>query len=244
MRVLLVEDDEGIRRLLTEVLREEHEHEVVAFETAEEALAAWTVWREAGAPPEKGFPLALLDWMLPGMDGLELCRRIRAAGGRDVVILVVTARSRPADLQAVLDAGADDYVAKPLLLDLLDVRLAVAARRVEEVAARVRAEREAQESARLEGALLAARTAAHELNNALSVPVGFAELLSIHPTIAGNPDLLEKVQRILEESEHAARIVNQLQRVVRLERVPAPGNVGIDLLDLKRSAYSGDAPPA
>jgi hypothetical protein len=124
------------------------------------------------------------------------------------------------------------------------VRLAIAARRVEEVQARQRAEREAQEKARLEGALLAARTAAHELNNALSLPVGYAELLTLHPTVAANPELLSKVRQILEQAEHAAHVVAQLQRVVRLERVPAPGNVGIDVIDLERSAAHPAASPA
>ena len=243
MRVLLVEDVDAIRDLRTDVLRQDHGHEVAAFASAEDALDAWTAWRAAGAPPEQGFPLALLDWMLPGMTGLELCQRLRADGGRDTVILVVTARSRPSDLQEVLAAGADDYLAKPFVLELFDVRLAVAARRVDEVAARVRAEREAEERARLEGALLAARTAAHELNNALSLPVGYAELLLLHPTITADPNLQSKVQQILEQTEHAASVVRQLQRVVRLERIPAPGDIGIDLLDLRRSAGGEGASP-
>ncbi len=81
-------------------------HEVTACETAISALEAYQ---------QTFYPLIVTDLGLPGMDGLELCHRIRSLPqGEQSMILVVTARDTPEDLQAVLDAGADDYLIKPV----------------------------------------------------------------------------------------------------------------------------------
>jgi DNA-binding response OmpR family regulator len=226
MKVMLVEDDDSIRELVTDLLSTERGHDVLAYAAAEEA------WE---ACQREDFPLVLLDWMLPGMDGLQLCRQMREGCGKESVILVMTARTRPEDLAAVLDAGADDYLSKPLNLDLLDVRLTIAERRVQEVAARVAAQRAAEESAKLEGVLLAARTAAHEINNALSLPVGFAELLTMHPTVMGDPALLQQVTDIRDNVERASEILMRLQSVIRLQETPSPLGPDRPLLDLERS---------
>src|SRR5436190_7478498 len=145
---LVVEDEPDIRSLLAEVLAERG-HEVVALGDGE---AACEVLRA------RSFPLVVLDLGLPGLDGLEVCRRLRGLpGGDDSVVLVLTARTAVAALGTVLDAGADDYLAKPFDLAVLDVRLTVAERRIEEVARRRRAEAELAERARLEGATETAR---------------------------------------------------------------------------------------
>jgi len=95
---------------------------VDSFATAEDAWVACQA---------QAYDLAVLDWMLPGKTGLELCQQIRALDWGDrTLVLVETARSRTSDLQAVLEAGADDYLSKPLDPDLLDVRLAIAERGV------------------------------------------------------------------------------------------------------------------
>ncbi len=117
MKTLVVDDEASSRLLLESVLRR-HGYQVSSFETAE---AAW----DACLATE--FELALLDWVLPGMDGLELCRRIRALSWGDrVMIVLVTSCDRPEDLRQVLDAGADDYVQKPVNPAMLEVRLTVA----------------------------------------------------------------------------------------------------------------------
>ena len=134
LAALLVEDDPDLRRLLAAVLAERG-HRVVACPDAEAAWAA-----RAG----EEFPLVVLDRLLPGMDGLALCRRLRALPGGDrPVVLVLTARARPEDLAAVLAAGADDCLAKPFDLGHLEVRLAVAERQ-----ARANLDRAAAEGAR------------------------------------------------------------------------------------------------
>ena len=134
---LVVEDDAYTRELLEEILRSRG-HEVTVCPDAE---SAWDLC-------QKKIPnLILLDWMLPGMDGLELCRRFRSHAERQkVVIMMVTARNEPDDLNAVLDAGADDYLTKPLDVRLLGVRLGIAERRVGENRDRSKIEEQLRES--------------------------------------------------------------------------------------------------
>jgi len=130
-RALVVEDDAANRLLLERVLAGRG-YAAVACASAEEG---WEVCQQE-LPA-----LLLLDWMLPGMDGLELCRRVRSLpDGSRPVIIVVTARDRTEDLDAVLEAGADDYVTKPIELVLLRVRLTIAERHMDEHDERRRAE--------------------------------------------------------------------------------------------------------
>jgi len=110
----VVEDDPDIADPLAVVLESEG-HEVVVVDDGAAAL-------ERAACPD--FDLVLLDLGLPDLDGLDVCRRLRAAGST-VPILVLTGRAEEVDTVRGLDAGADDYVAKPF--------------RVEELRARVRA---------------------------------------------------------------------------------------------------------
>jgi len=122
LQALLVEDDAVTRRLLERLL-ESRGYAVDSFADAE---SAWERLQTTS------YPIALLDWVLPGMDGLELCRRIRSrAGGDRVVVVVLTARNASMDLQHVLDAGADDYLPKPVDAQALHVRLEIAERHAE-----------------------------------------------------------------------------------------------------------------
>lgn len=140
MRVLLVEDDAVTRKLMERKIRARG-HDLVAFPDAESALA-----EIERAMPE----IVVADWMMPGMDGLELCRRVRALPGGDAVIyMVVTGRGEPEDLRAVLDAGASDYLEKSGGLELLDVRLTIAERRAVVQGERARAVAALAESERL-----------------------------------------------------------------------------------------------
>ena len=139
MRALLVDDSEDMRSLVERALRRRG-HEVVACTDAE---AAWSEYER------ERFPLVLLDWLLPGMDGLELCRRMRALPDGDrSVILVITAQDKAEDLYAVLDAGASDYLPKPFSLAVLGIRLAIAERQSAEIAARKKAEEALERLAR------------------------------------------------------------------------------------------------
>lgn len=123
MKILLAEDDVVSRRAL-EVALDRWGFEVYP---AGDGLAAWTIL-EQEQPPR----LALIDWVMPGLDGLELCRRIRArpASSPSYVILI-SGKTSPEDIVAGFDSGADDYVTKPVGLAELRARLKVGARLVE-----------------------------------------------------------------------------------------------------------------
>ena len=124
MKVLLVEDDPIALRLLERIISAQ-QHEVHSFADAEEAWEAYQ---------RQHYPLLVLDWMLPGMNGLDLCREVRNhPQGPFSVVLVVTALTTPQDLESVLEAGADDYLAKPIERELLNVRLKIAERRVQNI---------------------------------------------------------------------------------------------------------------
>ena len=138
MKILLVEDHADSRRNLQRLI-ERRGHEVVAVSSAEEAETALAAQR---------FPFLILDWMLPGKSGVELCRELRNhSGGDEMFILLVTARGDTEDLQQALEAGANDYLTKPLDLGLLNVRLSVAERQIRELAERNHARAALQESA-------------------------------------------------------------------------------------------------
>ena len=133
MKVLLVEDDPVTQRLLAGIL-EQRGHSVTVCQSAEDAQ----IWQE-----RENFPLIVLDWVLPGMDGLEFCRQVRARPEGDAcVILVATVRQGEAALQEVLEAGADDYLTKPLDPGHLHIRLRIAEQRVADLRKRKEAENE------------------------------------------------------------------------------------------------------
>jgi DNA-binding response OmpR family regulator len=116
-RILTVEDDERIRTAVRMALEDEG-WEVVEAESGEDALVAF-----GGGPAD----VVLIDLMLPGMDGFEVCRAIRKSS--DVPIVMVTARADTHDVVAGLEAGADDYVTKPFQPKELSARIRALLRR-------------------------------------------------------------------------------------------------------------------
>jgi len=120
MQVLIAEDDRVTGELLARALRRwNHEATLVP-----DGAQAWSILRAATAPT-----LAILDWMMPEMDGPEVCRRVRAERpDGNMYLLLVTAREGRGDLIAGLDAGADDYVVKPFDPEELRARVSVGMR--------------------------------------------------------------------------------------------------------------------
>jgi two-component system, OmpR family, response regulator MprA len=118
MRILVVDDEAAVRESLERSLRFEGYEVVVAADGAE-ALA-----RVGGDRPDA----VVLDVLMPRLDGLETCRRLRARGD-DLPVLLLTARDGVADRVSGLDVGADDYLVKPFALEELLARLRALLRR-------------------------------------------------------------------------------------------------------------------
>ena len=118
MRVLVVDDEPAVREVLARIL------EVEGFEVALAGDGRAAVRAQASAPADA----VLLDVLMPGLDGLEVCRRLRDTGDRTPV-LMLTARDGVGDRVAGLEAGADDYLSKPFALEELLARLRALLRR-------------------------------------------------------------------------------------------------------------------
>lgn len=121
MRILLVEDDDRIGRPLAEDLR--HQNHVV--DLAKDGVEGWE------CAELRLYDLILLDLMLPRLDGIALCKRLRAVGSR-ALVLMLTARDTTTDKVIGLDAGADDYLVKPFELEELAARIRALSRRSSE----------------------------------------------------------------------------------------------------------------
>lgn len=162
MRILIAEDEPVSREVLAACLAQ-WGHEVLACADGAET---WQVLQRAEAPK-----LVLLDWLMPGMDGLEICRKVREMPRAGLFyIILVTARDRKKDIVAGLEAGADDYVIKPIDEDELRARLQVGVRVVELWEQLLEAER-------TRVLVQTAGAAAHEINQPLSVLLGSVQLL-------------------------------------------------------------------
>lgn len=137
MKALIVEDDIPAQKLYGKILKRLG-WEIDCFSTAEESLSHVT---------NETYGIALLDWMLPGMSGLDLCRRMREMEGfRDTVILIITGRNEPDSLHRILESGADDYVPKPATAEVLEVRAIIAGKFHRERTDRTRIENELKNS--------------------------------------------------------------------------------------------------
>ncbi|MEV0587763.1 response regulator transcription factor [Nonomuraea sp. NPDC050310] len=118
-RVLLIEDDPAVRDALTLALKS-RDHEVESAASGEDGLALL---------PRFAADVVVLDLMLPGIDGFEVCRRIRATTATSIVML--SARGDDFDVVGGLEAGADDYVVKPVRPQVLEARIRAVLRRGE-----------------------------------------------------------------------------------------------------------------
>lgn len=123
MRILIAEDSLVSRRLLETTLKRWGYEVLVTCDGSE----AWTALQAGEAPS-----LAIVDWVMPGVEGPELCRRIRRTQGiSSLYVILLTAKGTQEDIVAGLEAGADDYLAKPFDPEELRARVGAGRRIVE-----------------------------------------------------------------------------------------------------------------
>jgi DNA-binding response OmpR family regulator len=202
MRSLIADDDAMARALMSAVLAN-LDHECVATDNGQRA---WELFQESPVP------LVILDLDMPGLDGLEVCRRIRQhESGAAVFIVISTERDAPEDLASVLEAGADDYVTKPSSPENLRARLEIAKQRIAHDRARRDAEAELARSRWLAGIGETTSALEHEINNPLSALIGHAELLLMDSSLSKEQE--DQVRVVHEEASRIAQVVRRLARL-------------------------------
>jgi signal transduction histidine kinase len=204
MKVLIADDNAFFRRMLESTLSE-WGYEVWAVANGE---AAWDALHRPGAPR-----LAIIDWMMPAMEGPELCRRLRATqAGRSVYVIILTSKEGRADAVAGLQAGADDFVRKPFDREELQARLNVGVRIIglqEELAEKVKLLEIALSGAqKMEAVGRLAGGVAHDFNNLLTVILGTCELIGLTPQ--EDTGLAEQLQTIKAAGERGVALTRQL----------------------------------
>lgn len=123
MRILVADDDPVSRRIVQKML----EFWGYTVRVCADGAVAWDLLRRSDAPS-----LVLLDWVMPHMDGLEVCRKLRAVSTpHPTYVMLVTAKGQNHDVVTGLDAGADDYITKPFNREELRARIQVGVRVVE-----------------------------------------------------------------------------------------------------------------
>ena len=219
MRILIAEDEEFFRLPLELALRQGEDEVVVCAD----GTAAWEILQ---ADPAIG--LAILDWMMPGLEGPEICRR--ATNLRRFpppYLILLTGKNQRADIVAGLEAGADDYVTKPFDLDELRARIAVG-RRVVALQEKLLAAERVQVLAQTAGA------AAHEVNQPLSVLMAQAQML----TLKVPPDFpeLARIEAIIAAARRIAEIVRRMGAA--RQYVTKPYVEGVEIVDLDAASRS------
>jgi DNA-binding response OmpR family regulator len=208
MDILVADDDRTARFLLSSTLIELG-HSVTE---ATNGCEAWEAWKR------EHHQLVISDWMMPGVDGLELCRRIRAEEEPGFAyIILITARAGKANYLDAMDSGVDDFLGKPFERDRLLARVRVAMR-ILDLHQRLRLantdlERRVEErTAELEKALQVKREflsrASHELRTPMNHILGFAQLLSLKKGLTEKQEA--SVRQILESGRRLLTLIDHI----------------------------------
>ncbi|POX57276.1 DNA-binding response regulator [Streptomyces sp. Ru71] len=206
-RVLLIEDDPAVREGIELGLRRRG-HEIRSAPSGEAGLAAIGEFH-----PD----LLLLDLMLPGMNGVQVCRQVREAGALPIIML--TARGDDFDVVVGLEAGADDYIVKPARTEVIEARIRAVLRRIEEPPGRAAVE--------FHGDLAIDRTGLNVAKAGRRLALAPSELkLLLYLTAA--PEQVFSRQQLLEQVwEHSyhgdARLVDACVRRLRHKIEDVPG---------------------
>jgi CheY-like chemotaxis protein len=185
--------------------------------------AAWTAF-ELHRPP-----MVIVDWQMPGLDGLDVCRRIRQApDGLDVFVLMVTGRDATSHLTDALAAGVDDYLAKPATPEHIAARVRIAEGRIAQTTARRRAEDALAKAQWLAGIGHTALALQHEINNPLMALLTHAQLLAEDPE--STPGVRDQVATIVAQARRITDVVKRLKELKDPKAVQYLGSA--EMLDL------------
>ncbi len=173
------------------------------------------------------FDLVLSDLVMPGMDGLDLLREIKARG-LDIPFLIITSHATLNTAVQAVRQGADDYIVRPVDNELL-------AHRLRAVCERHQMRLEQARRLAMEAALATAGAAAHELNQPMTAITAMADLLAS----TKDPERIKELARLMAaQAERAGKITHRLASLVRFETKPYVG--GAKILDLQASSEDRD----
>jgi len=203
MRILVAEDDFTSRTMLQAILTK-WGYDVIA---AEDGNAAHIAFLTTDAPQ-----LALLDWEMPGMSGIDLCRMLRKKNRNNPLYLILlTARGHATDIAEGLEAGADDYIAKPFDNTELKARIDVG-RRI------IALQNEMREHEKLQGVMEMAGAVCHELNQPLQSVSGFSEILLMD--IDASDRNYETLKAIKAGIDRIGELTRRVMKVTRYQSKP------------------------
>ncbi len=213
MKILVAEDSRPSRMMLEATLTK-WGYEVTAVCDGNQA---WNALQESD-----DLNLAVLDWEMPGMNGPDLCRKLREKERQDPLYLIIlTARNKPADIAHGLESGADDYIAKPYNHAELKARVD-AGRRL------LTLQNQMREREKLQGVLEMAGAVCHELNQPLQIVLGYAEMLLEEGD--KNSDALKTIKTEIN------RIGELTWRIMKITRYQAKPYLKSRIIDIEQSS--------
>ncbi len=228
MRILIAEDELISRKLMTRtLLRWGHEVSVAC-----DGQEAWELLQS------EDIHFVITDWMMPRMDGIELCKQIRRQyKDKLIFIVLLTAKNKKEDIVQGMEAGADDFISKPFNPNELLARVK-AGERVLELETRL------IEATKLRGIQQTAVTLQHEINNPLVGILGNAELLKMTLTNSAQnvnsldiKNIIALADDIVQMSERISAVMEKLRHLYQpvLAHHPIGDNVSAEMIDLDGS---------
>lgn len=203
MKILIAEDD-LTSRILLEALLTKWGYGVITTGNGDEAYAVF----QKENPPS----LALLDWEMPGMDGVSVCRKLREQEHKNPLYLILlTARGERKDIALGLEAGADDYISKPYDNAELQARINVGKRMII-------LQNKMREREKFKGVLEMAGAVCHELNQPLQSVSGFSELL-LQDLKTDDPKY-KMIWNIKQGIDRIGRLTGKIMTITRYQSKP------------------------
>ena len=236
MKILIVEDDPISQKLLEKIVRREGYDTVLV----NNGKSAWEKVKK-----EK-INMVITDWMMPEMDGLQLCRKIRQAIiSRYVYVILLTSKDQVEDAVAALDAGADDYIRKPFNPDELKARILAGNRIIELEDKQKKANAQLLQSEKMASIGQLAAGVAHEINN----PTGFvsSNLKTLTDYLNDLSNLISYYRKLVADLKEthlenlSSSIEKKLEQIASLEQEADIDFILEDIMDLISDCQEGTA---
>ena len=236
MKILIVEDDPISQKLLEKIVRREG-YDTVLVNNGKSA------WKKV---KKEKINMVITDWMMPEMDGLQLCRKIRRAIlSRYIYVILLTSKDQVEDAVAALDAGADDYIRKPFNPDELKARILAGNRIIELEDKQKKANAQLLQSEKMASIGQLAAGVAHEINN----PTGFvsSNLKTLTDYLNDLSNLIRYYRKLVADLKEthlenlSSSIEKKLEQIASLEQEADIDFILEDIMDLISDCQEGTA---